>query len=332
MFSFLEVKEYLILIIPIRFIQEMEKQPPRRSSSRPQPVSRNASAASRNAGAARTGGKRSPANKNSKTGSAKTAPKTKSLWVIFWLAFSIVVFCLFMVNLNRIRSTLESAYIIRPPQAQSTTAHAPHEMAETAVVETQTDEIIIIEAPPAEPPAELPAPVVSGADDAVESPVAVQPVSQPPAIVIGSPPAAAVPAFRERSVFFINVDRDGVIVRTRVARNLPVSETPLMDVLNALLEGPLPEEHRIGLMSLIPDGSRVINTIVRGNTAYINLSEEFQFNIHGVEGCAASLMQIVWTATEFANVRDVQILIEGRRLDFLGEGVYIGVPISRDML
>jgi spore germination protein GerM len=106
----------------------------------------------------------------------------------------------------------------------------------------------------------------------------------------------------------------------------------MLDVLQSLLQGPSAEERHRGLISLIPQGTRIINATVRGETAYINFSEEFQYNTYGVEGYAAQLKQVVWTATEFSNVKDVQILIEGRRVDYLGESVWIGSPLSRDML
>jgi spore germination protein GerM len=106
----------------------------------------------------------------------------------------------------------------------------------------------------------------------------------------------------------------------------------MLDALNVLLQGPTGEEQRRGLVSLIPSGTRILSATVRGSTAYISFSEEFQYNTYGVEGYAAQLRQIIWTATEFSNVRDVQILIEGRRVDYLGEGIWIGSPISRDGL
>jgi spore germination protein GerM len=104
----------------------------------------------------------------------------------------------------------------------------------------------------------------------------------------------------------------------------------MADSLAALIGGPNADEQRRGLISLIPRETRILNATVRGSTAYISLSEDFQLNIHGVEGYAASLRQIVWTATEFSNVEDVQILIEGRRVDYLGEGIWIGSPLDRD--
>ncbi|MDR2631517.1 MAG: GerMN domain-containing protein, partial [Spirochaetaceae bacterium] len=99
-----------------------------------------------------------------------------------------------------------------------------------------------------------------------------------------------------------------------------------------LIAGPSAEERQRGLVSFIPPGTELLSAMIRGTTAYINLNEEFQFSTFGVEGYAAQLRQIVWTATEFSTVKDVQILIEGKRVDYLGESILIGSPISRDML
>jgi spore germination protein GerM len=104
----------------------------------------------------------------------------------------------------------------------------------------------------------------------------------------------------------------------------------MQDSLNALLAGPSAEEKRRGLVSLIPPNTRLLAATVRSSTAYISFSEEFQYNTYGVEGYAAQLKQIVWTATEFSSVKDVQILVEGRRIDYLGEGIWIGSPVGRE--
>lgn len=106
----------------------------------------------------------------------------------------------------------------------------------------------------------------------------------------------------------------------------------MTDVIEALIAGPAADEKSKGIISLIPPNTRILSATVRGNTAYISFSEDFQYNTYGVEGYAGQLRQIVFTATEFSNVRDVQILIEGRRVDYLGEGVWIGSPVNRDML
>ena len=137
---------------------------------------------------------------------------------------------------------------------------------------------------------------------------------------------------RDRSLYFIQVDRGGSILRVRAVRRLPVSDSPMMDVIQALLGGPSTDEKDRGLISLIPPDTNILSVSIRGNTAYISFSEDFQYNTYGVEGYASQLRQVVFTVTEFPNVADVQILIEGRRIDYLGEGIWIGSPISREML
>jgi spore germination protein GerM len=130
----------------------------------------------------------------------------------------------------------------------------------------------------------------------------------------------------------MRLDPEGSILRIRVTRQIPVSDSPLIDTLQALLRGPSPEEARQGLMTLIPEDARILSALVRDQTAYLNFNEEFQFNTYGMEGYVAQLRQVVWTATEFPTVADVQILIEGRRLDYLGESIRIGSPLSREGL
>jgi len=104
-----------------------------------------------------------------------------------------------------------------------------------------------------------------------------------------------------------------------------------VDALNALAAGPSPEERKKGYSSLIPAGTKLLSATVRGTTAYLSFNDQFQFNSFGIEGYAAQLRQIVWTATEFDSVKDVQFLIEGRRVDYLGaEGIFIGSPVGRD--
>jgi len=134
---------------------------------------------------------------------------------------------------------------------------------------------------------------------------------------------------RDRAVYFANVGSDGQILHSKVTRKIPVSDSPMQDALNVLLAGPTAEELSRGLLNLIPKNTRILSATVRGNTAYISFSEDFLFNTFGVEGYVAQLRQIVWTVTEFQNVKDVQVLVEGRRMDYLGEGIWIGSPISR---
>jgi len=138
------------------------------------------------------------------------------------------------------------------------------------------------------------------------------------------------PATQTRAVYFTQIDRDGQIRQSRVTRRIPASSTPLQDALNIMLTGPNPDELNGNLLSFIPQNTRLLTATVQGTTAYVNFSEDFLYNTFGVEGYVAQLRQIVWTVTEFSNINDVQILIEGRRIDYLGEGIWIGSPIRRE--
>ena len=234
--------------------------------------------------------------------------------ILFWGAFAVFVIALFSINMPRIRATMRGALWpawfrsrSSPPVSLDRSPDTIEHEAEQAAGETP--DISVSSAAPASKPAP-PAPSVS--------PTATPtPSGQPP---------------RERSLYFIQVDRGGAILRAKVTRAVPSSNAPLLDVLEALLKGPTPEERRQGIISLIPQGTKILSASVLRDTAYINISEEFQYNTFGVEGYAAQLVQIVWTATEFANVKDAQILIDGRRIDYLGEGIWIGSPITRDPL
>lgn len=142
-------------------------------------------------------------------------------------------------------------------------------------------------------------------------------------------PAAAVPMTNVK-LFFVTVDADGNVNRKSVTRQIPKSDSPLTNTLRALLQGPLDSEKA---MSLIPERTRVLGVTVRNGIAAINLSEEFEYNAVGVDGYRAQLMQIVYTATEFATVESVQFLIEGQHKDYIGSGediwMWIGSPYTR---
>jgi spore germination protein GerM len=272
-------------------------------------------------------------------GTGKTGPKSSrkppkkrklSLSILFWLAFFIVVAGLFFVNREVIRRTLRNTQVFSGASNRTAPedAPAPSVTVSPAAGDRGGETQLPVETPsrparPADDPAAAPAPA---------EPVPARPAetTKPPPAAAAKPPAAA--ESRERALYFTRVDKDGAILRTKVTRKLPLSDSPMVDALKMLIQGPNTEEQRQGLVTLIPQGTRILAARVQGNTAYISFSEEFQYNTYGVEGYAAQLRQIVWTATEFPGVKDIQILIEGRRVDYLGEGIWIGSPVDRNTL
>jgi spore germination protein GerM len=275
---------------------------------------------------------RKTTNRSSKTPPKnQNAPRKISAAVLFWLVFIIVIAVLFFANREPIAQNIKNTgifdkFLNREPSQTQTPAEPVMEIIEKPSEDTPP---VISENSPAETPE---SPVKENPADIPSS--TVPEISNPelPANVPESPPQENRPETRNRSLYFMRLDSDGTIVRTQVSRDLPLSNSPMIDVLHALLAGPNTDERKNNLESLIPEGTEILSATVRGSTAYINFSEDFQFNIYGAEGYSAQLRQIVWTVTEFSNVIDVQILVEGRRIDYLSEGIWIGSPLNRETL
>lgn len=172
----------------------------------------------------------------------------------------------------------------------------------------------------------------SGAPSAGETPAAPAAGASPVAGGASKPAAdsASKPAARKARLYFATVDESGAVAMKSVVRSIPASDSPLRDTLQALLAGPTAQEMNLGLVSMIPSGAVLRGVVMRGDTAEVDFSEQFRFNTQGVDAMAAQLRQIVYAATEFPSVARVQILIEGRKVTYLGtEGVRIDAPLTR---
>ncbi|MDR2397373.1 MAG: GerMN domain-containing protein [Spirochaetaceae bacterium] len=270
---------------------------------------------------------------------------------IFWLFFFVFIGCLFLINQERIRNTIKTAHF---PTWFSKTVYAeqqklpsqeeslafPEEisrpfrgMSESYPADREAYSV------PARGTAEAAAP--AGEEPRIsrdESP-APEPLSPEPAELPVNPAAAESPAPvrpsqetlpRTEALYFIRLDSEGTIGSVKVSRSLPQSEAPLTDILEALLKGPSAEEQNQNIISLIPEATRLLSVMTRLETAYINLSEDFLYTPYGSEAYSAQLQQLIWTATEFPSIKDVQLLIDGRKLDYLGDVTWIGSPLGRD--
>lgn len=130
---------------------------------------------------------------------------------------------------------------------------------------------------------------------------------------------------------FVIIDSEGGVSRREIKRSVVKSDSPLTSAINLLLAGPLVSNSaERDCITLIPEGTRLLSAKVQNGVAYLNFSEEFEFNSYGVEGYKHQLEQIVFTATSFSTVKSVQFLIEGVQEQYLGsEGMWIGSPLSR---
>jgi spore germination protein GerM len=263
--------------------------------------------------------------------------------MIFWVFFFIVLVTAFFVLLPKVKKS------VNPPPKNAVTEQSAPEKTPDSGQKPQSEKPPAAK-PPEKPPAKKPPVDKPPAAPAKETPkekaapekppvdkspgqTSSQPKTQQPAAQPAEKPvekaADKVAETRDRTIYFMR-NGDAEMSLTKVNRKLKVSDSPLLDCLNSLLVGPTAEEKSRGLVSFVPSGTRLISAQVRQNTAYLNFNEEFRYNTLGREGSAAQLKQIIWTATEFPNVQDVQILIEGKTVDFLMEGILIRNPIGRN--
>ena len=129
-------------------------------------------------------------------------------------------------------------------------------------------------------------------------------------------------------LYWIKVDRDGIMTRAEIPCEMPKSASPLKDAINALIKGP--GENDKGYKTFIPEGTKLLGASVKNGVAYLNFNENFEFNSNGIEGTMGQLEQVVFTATAFPTVTSVQFLVAGQKLDYMSsEGVFIGIPLSR---
>jgi hypothetical protein len=253
------------------------------------------------------------------------------------LVLLLITLLLFVLNWDRIRETISSTgFADAFPDRRVAPAEDPQLLPRETLPESipegdgSADPATV---PPVvtTPPTAVPAPGSTVQTEPAQPPVREVPgMVETPADKPAVTPMEQVQATRIASLYFIQVDDDGAISRHEVKRTVSSSDFPLTDALNALLAGPSADELSRNYISLIPSGTRLLSAQVRGSTAYVDFSEAFMYNRYGIEGYAGQLKQVVYTATNFPTVKDVQILIEGSKRDFLGgEGVYIGKPLAR---
>ena len=164
-------------------------------------------------------------------------------------------------------------------------------------------------------------------EEAAPAPVKSEP--EKPKAQVKEPPKPA--AKTELQLCFTVIDADGTVVRKMIKRSVTKNDSPLTTAINLLLAGPdYSNTAERNLTSFIPKGTKLLGARVSNGVAYLNFSDNFEFNQEGTVGQINQLMQVVYTATTFSTVNSVQFLINGQKKQFLGEeGIRIDQPLSK---
>lgn len=120
-----------------------------------------------------------------------------------------------------------------------------------------------------------------------------------------------------------------------VQREIPATPGIAKATLQALVEGPSSADAALidGIATSVPEDTLVLGVNIADGLATIDLSREFEAG-GGSFSMFARLAQVVYTATQFPTVDEVEFLLDGRTVNvFSGEGIVVDGPTGReDML
>lgn len=257
---------------------------------------------------------------------ARAKKNKTSIGCLFWIALILLILVIFLFNRETIQNVLDETGFIEVLQNNREKKEPEIEQVET---EDKPDEkITVTENTPETPEPETEEPAVSEDENTVVT-IEVEPETTEP---LKAPAEIPEPdkKVRRSKLYFIEISESGDISLKGIVRPVYFVDSPLTETVKTLLEGLSSSELNMGLISLIPEQTKLLSINIKDGIAYLNFSDSFRFNSFGKEGYNAQLKQVVYTATEFSTIKSVQILIDGVKIDYMGpEGVFIGNPLSR---
>ncbi len=105
----------------------------------------------------------------------------------------------------------------------------------------------------------------------------------------------------------------------------PQDYTP-QNALIRLIQGPKSSN----LISVMPQGTELLGFYIKNNIAYVNFNDKLRKNYGG--GSAGEILlvaAITNTLTEFDQIKKVQILVEGKKVDTIGGHIDVREPVGR---
>lgn len=114
---------------------------------------------------------------------------------------------------------------------------------------------------------------------------------------------------------------------TKVTRSVAKTGDPLKQAMEELIKGP---EAGSGLQPVLPADTRVLSLTAKDGTAHVDFSPEvLRLNV-GSQGEAMTLAAIADTLTEFPEVKQVQLLVQGKTIETLGGHLAADRPLQRN--
>jgi spore germination protein GerM len=130
-------------------------------------------------------------------------------------------------------------------------------------------------------------------------------------------------------IYLLRVDENsGRTSLVPVTRKV-TGEDLLNESLQTLIKGPTRYEENRGLLSAVPGGLKLHSVRTRGDMALLDFNSAIEYGATG-SILISRIDQIVYTATQFPNIKSVVITINGTKKHFIGsDGLSINGPLHR---
>jgi len=134
-------------------------------------------------------------------------------------------------------------------------------------------------------------------------------------------------------LYFVKIEADGSASLKPVIRSIEFKDSPITRTMESLLRGPSAEESSKGLISFIPEGTKLRSAQLQNGILTLDFSSSFEQNYNGREAILFQLSQIMLTSFEFSKVSGLTILIEGQKKQYItGEGIPLKEVYTKDDL
>ncbi len=135
---------------------------------------------------------------------------------------------------------------------------------------------------------------------------------------------------RKAEIYFLTEDGQKAELST-TKKEFRSSSDKFRSTMEALFSGPNGFEKIAGVYSEIPADTKLLGIKEDANSYTINISEDFTQG-GGADSMKIRVKQLVTTATQAADGKDVYLEIEGEKVDYIGgEGIIILQPLQRNL-
>ena len=135
---------------------------------------------------------------------------------------------------------------------------------------------------------------------------------------------------KESEIYFLTENGQKSALST-TKKEFRSSSDKFRSTMEALFSGPNGFEKIAGVYSEIPSDTKLLGIKEDANSYTINISEDFTQG-GGADSMKIRVKQLVTTAVQAADGKDVYLEIEGERVDYIGgEGIIILQPLQRNL-